>query len=153
MNYPIPISGLSPQLEYFEEVTKIHAEATEYMLAHKWCKQIRNGWLYTNIGYPLCIFLFEIENLQSPEDELLWVMAGDFPLIYLDTYNVKSTREVVRVYVKLAEQWLKAEEAGKSLTDYYPFKVPDGKEFVELFRNKVELLKKVMVEQIDDIVI
>jgi hypothetical protein len=151
MKYPVKLSQLSSSLEYYEEVLANAAQAQQYLSEHRWCKQIRNGWIFTNLGHPLCIFVFDVENLQSPEDNLLWVMTGDFPPLYLDTYNVKSTTEVVGIYVRLASKWIEAAEQQLPLDNFYPFDVPRNPEMVALFKQKVDFMREQISVHIDEV--
>ena len=67
-----------------------------------------------NAGYAVGIFLFEIENTQSKstEDNLIWVNAGDFPPMYLDTFNVSTTKQVVDTYIDLGNMWIEMLKLG-----------------------------------------
>jgi hypothetical protein len=151
MNYPIKLSEITSDLEYYNEVIESSMRAKKYLLQHRWCKTIKEGWLFTNLGYPLCIFLFEVENLQSPEDNFLWVMSGDFPSIYLDTYKVKTTKEVIRIYIELAKNWIESVEKNRPLDDCYPFEASSNKETADLFNRKVSFLKENIIDHIKDL--
>jgi hypothetical protein len=85
MNYPLNIDCLPSNLEFADEVHLKLKESRIYLESQKWCNNIINGWLFTNLGYVFCIFLYEVENIQSPEDNFIWVVVGDLPPVYLDT--------------------------------------------------------------------
>src|ERR1700761_3304853 len=106
MSYPINYDDISVNTEFYSELAEMHKEAENYLKNFKWCKEIKNCSLYTNIGKVFCIFLFEIDNAASIEDNFLWIIVGDIPPMYLDTFGVKTTGEVIETYVDLAEEWI-----------------------------------------------
>ena len=133
------------------EVQSLLKESREYLEKHSWCKKICKGWLFTNIGFAVCIFLYDIENAQSVEDNLIWVITGDFPPMYLDTYNVKSTKEVIENYIDLATDWISHAESGESLNDCYPLSASTDLNSIELLKKKVALLQQKILPNIDDV--
>jgi hypothetical protein len=153
MKYPINIEKLDDSLEFFSETKQLLEEANIYLKEHSWCKEIKQGWLYTNIGRVICIFLFEIDNNQSVEDNFIWVMVGDFPSMYLDTINVKSTKEVIENYIYIVNDWINHVECGETLNDCYPLDASTDPILFELLKKKVGLLEKKILTGIDDIVL
>ena len=151
MNYPIAFNKITEELEYYSEVQQMHQEAVKYLQGFKWCQKIINSVLYTNLGSKLCIFLFEIDNSASSEDNLIWVMVGDFPAMYLDAFGSKSTREVLETYVNLADDWIKQVKSGESTTECYPFEAEPTKEMATLFKKKVDFIRQTVIPNIDDI--
>jgi hypothetical protein len=151
MTYPIEIRNLNPSLAFFDEVVPLIKESKEYLLSHKWCKSINKGWLFINIGYAVNVFLYNIENEQSPEDDFLWVIVGDLPPIFLDTHNVKSTKEAVQMYVDLADDWVDHVESRQSLDECFPFDVTSTSELVGRFKERVRLLQNSILPNIPDI--
>lgn len=151
MNYPVNINSIHSSVEFYSEVYPLVEEAKKYLIEHPWCKEIYNGWLFTNIGYAVCIFLFEIENSQSSEDNLLWVIAGDFPPMYLDIYNVSTTKEVVEAYIELVTNWIGNAERDESLEECYPLDATTDKDTIELLKKKIELLEQKIVPSIEEI--
>lgn len=151
MKYPVKTNEINAEIQFCQEVIEAHHKSTKYLESQKWCSEIRKGWLFTNIGYAVCIFLFDIENTQSPPDHLIWVMVGDFPPMYLDTFSVHTTKEVVANYIYLAQEWIEAAEIQSSLEEYYPFEIASNKEVINLFKRKVEMLKREILENITDL--
>jgi len=151
MNYPVNINSINSSTEFYSEVSPLVEEAKKYLNEHPWCKEIYSGWLFTNIGYAVCIFLFEIENTQSSEDNLTWVIVGDFPPVYLDTYNVSTTKEVVEVYIELVTDWIGNAESGESLEECYPLDATTDKDSIELLKKKIQLLEQKIVPNIEEI--
>jgi hypothetical protein len=151
MTYPININRIDISVEFSEEVIFLESEAKKYLLEHEWCEKVVEGWLFTNIGHVLCIFLYHIKNSQSPEDDLIWIMVGDFPPMYLDTFNINSTKEVVDVYIELSEEWISQAESGESIEDCYPLQASTDKESINLLKRKVARLKAEISQNIDDL--
>jgi hypothetical protein len=151
MRYPIAVKKLNSTHEFYDEVKLLYAEAEQYLLKFSWCGAIRDSVLYTNLGSKLCIFLFEIDNASSSEDDFIWIVAGDIPFIYLDGYGVKSTREALRNYIYLARDWVKHVKAGLSVDECYPFDVAPTIELAEMLETRATFIKENVIKNIADI--
>jgi hypothetical protein len=151
MRYPIKIDKLTGQTEFYSEVVDMYQEANNYLQSHEWCSVVLNCDLYTNLGDKLCIFLFKIDNSASSDDNLIWVIVGDIPPMYLDIYGPTSTKEVLNVYVVLANDWIKHVRAGKSVGDCYPFNAEPNYEYADMLERKVAFINNEIIENIDDI--
>jgi hypothetical protein len=151
MNYPIDIKQVTNKIEFQTEVIKEYKEAAEYLLGFPWCWKIVNAQLYLNLGSTLCIFLFEIENSASSEDNYLWVVVGDIPPMYLDIHGPKSTKEVLEDYVRLAEDWIFHVKSGKSIENCYPFNAALTLEMAELLEERTVFMKNTLIKNIEDV--
>ncbi len=151
MDYPINYKSITSKTEFHSEVIELYKKAENYLNSFEWCQEIRSVNLYTNIGRVFCIFLFEIENTASSEDDFLWIIVGDIPSMYLDTFGIKTTKEVVENYVGLAEDWINNIKAGISVDDCYPFNAEPTLELAELLEKKVTFMKSELIDNIDDI--
>jgi hypothetical protein len=149
--YPVAIGGLDSSTQFHDEVLVLLTESKEYLGDYPWCAAIKNGWLFVNIGRVACIFLFDIENSQSPEDNLIWIVAGDFPTMYTDTYSAETTRVVLETYIYLANEWLDFAEQGKPMDDCFPFELPGDEELINSFRRRVQTLQQNILPHIEDI--
>ena len=69
MKYPINYKDVKPKLQYYSEVVDVHKDAENYLQSFDWCKSIKGSALYVNLGRTFCIFLFEIDNSASDEDD------------------------------------------------------------------------------------
>jgi len=108
--------------QFYDEVLAMKTDATTYLLGlRKWCKKIYHSDLYYNLGSTLCVFLFEIENKQSVEDNRIWVINGDVPKMYLDSFGATTIKEVLENFCNLAEEWSSNILEGKSLDECFPF--------------------------------
>ena len=151
MKYPINFNRINRKMEYYDEIIKCHSHATEYIKSYYWCKEIKGSSLYTNLGWVLCIFLFDIVNASSEEDNLLWLIVGDIPSMYLDVFGPKTTIQVLELYSALAEDWIKQIKSGGSIEECYPFKANPTTEMAELLQLKVNQIKNNLIPNIDEI--
>lgn len=151
MKYPVNFKAISTDTEFFQEVITLHREAENYLLDFKWCEKIKNSFIYINLGSVFCIFLFEIVNTQSSDDDFLWVIAGDIPSMYLDVFGARTTKEVVKDYVDLAEDWINNIKEEKSVERCYHFNVEPNIELALLLEKKVSFMKSTLLDNIEDI--
>ena len=100
---------------------------------------------------PINIFLYEIENEQSSEDNFIWIMVGDLPAIYLDTYSVKTTKQVIENYIDLADDWIHHAESDQSLNDCFPFDTNTSIENINMLKKRIQLLRDNIFPNIPDI--
>ena len=151
MKYPINFKEIKPKLQYYSEVVDVYKTAEKYLLGFDWCKNIKNSALYTNLGETFCVFLFEIDNSASDEDNFLWIVVGDLPSMYLDIHGCKTTKEVIENYVELAEDWIKHVRANKPVDERYPFNVSPTLEMAELLEKRTYFMRNTLIENIEDI--
>lgn len=151
MVYPVAIGGLDSNIQFYDEVLDLLEQSKKYLSEYEWCKEIKNGWLFVNIGRVACIFLFEIDNSQSPDDKLIWIVAGDFPTMYTDTFSAESTKVVLETYIYFANEWLEFQQQGKLLDNCFPFEIGTDRELIELFSIKVTALERKILPHIEDI--
>jgi hypothetical protein len=151
MEYPINADKINQSTEFFEEAQSMHIKAQAYLDSHMWCEKIIKGWLFTNLGKVLCIFLYEIENNQSNEDNFLWVIVWDFPSMYLDIFSILSTKEVVEAYCNLVEDWIETAESGKSLEECFPLKASNSAESIEMLRKRITFFRNSLLLNMDNI--
>ena len=150
MIYPINYKAINNDVEFYQEVVALHKEAENYLLGFKWCAETKGSFLYNNYGKIFCIFLFEITNTQSSEDNFLWIIVGDIPPMYLDSYGPRTTREVVEDYIGLSEDWINHIKAEKGVDGCYPFNVEPTIEMAELLEKKVLFMKNELLTNMVD---
>lgn len=151
MIYPINYKDITPDIDFYSELGAVQKEAENYLLGFKWCAEIRDSFLYSNLGNVFCIFLFEIVNTQSSEDNFLWVIVGDIPSMYLDVHGSDTTKDVVGNYVELAEDWINHIKRGKSVDECYPFNAEPTIELAELLEKKVSFMKNTLLDNMEDV--
>lgn len=151
MEYPIRVKALTEAVDFYHEVIKMNDQASVYIEGFRWCKEVRDSFLYLNLGSTLCIFLFEIENSASSEDNFLWIMVGDIPAMYLDIYGSKTTIEVLRRYNALAKDWISNVGRGLSVDDCYPFSAEPTMEMADMLKKRVDFIEKTIIPNIDEV--
>ncbi|WPU92462.1 hypothetical protein SNE25_24345 [Mucilaginibacter sabulilitoris] len=148
MNYPIDYNRITVKTDFYQELIKAHEEASLYLLAFAWCRKIVHSDVYLNLGSTLCIFVFQIENSASTDDNNLWVIVGDIPPMYLDTYGPQTTKHVLEDYIRLAEDWIDHVKDGKSINNCYPFKAEPTIEMATLLEKRVSFMKNTLIDNI-----
>ena len=151
MPYPKRISDLSPDTEFYSEAVLMQQRAEEYLSGFRWCRGIRRSSLYVNLGSKLCVFLFGIDNSQSPRDDKLWIIVGDIPSMYLDAYDIKTTKAVLLAYVDWAEDWVTHVKAGKPVDKCYPFQTEATPELAAMLAQRAAFIKTTVVVNLDDL--
>jgi hypothetical protein len=151
MAYPVNFKNITSQIDFYREIVDAHRKAENYLLGFKWCAGIKDSFLYYSLGKVFSIFLFEIDNSQSANDNFLWVIVGDIPSMYLDVYGPKSTREVLEDYIRLAEDWITTIQAEKSVDGCFPFNAEPTIELAQLLQIKVSFMKNTLLAHIDDV--
>ncbi|WP_184545844.1 hypothetical protein [Mucilaginibacter sp. FT3.2] len=151
MSYPINFKNIHPEVDFYSELDAAHRKAEDYLLGFKWCAEIKDCFLYYNLGEIFSIFLFEIENTQSAGDRFLWIIVGDIPSMYLDIYGTKSTVEVVEDYIKLAADWIVNVRARKSVEDCYPFDAEPKIELANLLAKRIAFMKDALLNNMDEV--
>jgi hypothetical protein len=126
-------------------------EAIEYLSGFKWCREIYSHEIYFDMGDILSIFLFEIDNSQSKEDNKIWIIVGDLPSMYLDTYGASSTKEVLMNYVELSSAWINAILKNQSIEDCFPFEAESTKENAFLLESRIEFIRDSILVNIEDV--
>jgi len=151
MTYPIESEFITPSLEFYSEVVEQKDRAFAYIESFKWCGNVKNSSLYLNLGSVICIFLFEIDNLASKDDNFLWIVVGDLPSMYLDVYGSKTTVEVLERYSGLARDWISNVESNLSVEDCYPFEVGPTKEMAQMLKKRIRQIEESIMPNIDEI--
>lgn len=151
MLYPINYKDINADTEYAAELKLLYRESENYLKSFSWCKEILSGEVYVNLGRVFSLFLFEIENIQSKEDNILWVIGGDLPFMYLDTAGAKSTKEAVNAYVHLASDWIECVKNSEDTSECYPFDAEPTLGLADLLEKRTSFIKNTLIDNIDDI--
>ena len=151
MIYPIKTTALQENLDFYAEVILMEERATQYIKGFPWCRAVIESFLYFNLGEKLCVFLYEIDNSSSKDDNFLWIVVGDLPPMYLDIYGPKNTVHVLADYVDLAKNWISNIEAGLSVAGCYPFNIEPTMEMAGLLKKRVVLIENAILANMDEI--
>lgn len=106
-----------------EELRDLHEAARgaqDYLESHWWCKEVQEG--YFDRGFSkFAVFYFRYAVSEgSRADPECWIIAGDIPPAFLDTYYCRNGAEAVNAYVYLMREWGEATVAGTSVEKFYP---------------------------------
>jgi hypothetical protein len=94
------------------------AEARAFLLSKKWCGGIEA--IYFDRGFShVAVFLAEVQPLHGADPQV-WVIVGDIPPAYMDTYYCLNGAEALAGYVGAFSALLDAYETGDPLTDEIP---------------------------------
>lgn len=119
-------------------------DARTYLLSFKWCKCIQREYLGYGIGDVVALFLFEIENLASPDDSYLWVVVGDLPSAYFVLDDACNPEDALCVYLGLMDEWATTVLSDLPTEDCFPVKLPSDfpkKEAAEMLTIRLDFLK------------
>lgn len=141
------ISKLSSSLiEDKEDVVLLAKEAKQYINDFNWCKSIKRGWFAVGWGDILNVFLLEIESSNSTADNLIWVVNGDLPTVYIDIESAKTKIQVIQCYVDLMEDWISCIYRGGSIEDCYPIGVPPTFEYAQMLNTRIKIIKEEILD-------
>ena len=103
-----------------EGLVKLAREAESFVLWHRWCGGIRQGYLDFDWYGILALFYFEIEPASPEADDRLWVVVGDAPPAYLDLESCPTETAAIEGYVDELQRWVAAVKAGQSIKELMP---------------------------------
>lgn len=117
-------------------------EAKEFLLSHKWCKRIINGYLGLNLEGILGVFYFEIEPIKDNIDSKLWVLTGDIPPAYLVTDKTPNPPCAIATYIEEMKLWVDAVKNNKPTEDIIPVNVPPTLKYADMLDKRLKFLKE-----------
>ena len=127
------------------EVKELADEAAQFILSHKWCGDIKKGYLSFAISGFIGIFLFEIIPNQPEVDETLWVITGDLPPAYLVTDDATNWQEALGGYVYEMRLWVEAVRKGESLDEVIPVNVAPTLEHAKMVESRLQFIEDNMI--------
>jgi hypothetical protein len=128
-----------------EEVRLLGAmlvEAERWLRQFRWCCGVRRRYFGLGIGAVVAVFLFEIENAASPDDQLLWVIVGDLPPAYLVVDEARNAHQALSAYVALMREWVEAAGAGRPVGDLVPVNVAATPANAFMLAQRLDLLER-----------
>lgn len=119
------------------------ARAQAYLTSFKWCDGIKESYFGDGVGKIVAVFLFRIDSPKDV-DEWIWVITGDIPSVYLDTYETTTPALALDCYCYLMEQWAAAVRGGDGLTldDVYPVEAPATKANADDLDGRIAFIRK-----------
>lgn len=130
------------EIEEIQAILILYNEAKNYIEAFDWCIKTKNCWydqengVYEKIG----VFLFEIEPKNKTVDDLIWVIVGDLPSVYLDK-GVMTGKIALQTYCELMQEWVDNVINGKPLDECYPVPVEATRKNADLLSNRISFIR------------
>ncbi|MEM4409765.1 MAG: hypothetical protein QXI19_13595 [Candidatus Caldarchaeum sp.] len=104
-----------------ETLRQMAAEAKSFLLGHRWCQSVRQGYLDRAWPGILAIFYFEIVSApHSSADDAVWVIVGDLPPAYIDIGSCRDGIAALEGYVGAMWGWVEAVKEGRSVEEEIP---------------------------------
>ncbi len=148
---------LDSDVEDATELKDMAAEAEGFLLSHKWCQSIRQGYFDRGWSGILAVFYFEIKPATKSADDAVWVIVGDLPPAYLDVVTCPNGAAAVDGYVGAMREWVEHVKAGKSVKGLIPvfvrdslLPVPSTLEFAEMLEGRLDFIEEHILAQFED---
>lgn len=122
------------------------AEAERWLCTNRWCNDVRARYFGLGVGGVVAVFLFEIDNLASPEDALLWVIVGDIPPAYLVTDEARTPKRALARYIELMREWVEAASSGRPVGKLIPVNAPATPANARLLSQRLDFLQREFVQ-------
>ena len=124
-------------------------QAQEYLLAFRWCENVKEVYFGDGYGGIAAIFLLRIKPSQPDISEWLWVVIGpEIPPAYLEIDYCKNPVNAFEIYLEGISQWVAAAKKGKPVKGLMPIYVaPTPENAAELERTLV-FLRQVLLPQL-----
>ena len=131
------------EIEEIQAILGLYLDARGFLEEFKWCLSTKKCWYDKKYGIyeKLGVFLFEIEPIDDSVDDIIWVIVGDLPSVYLDK-SVTTGKEAIETYCELMQEWIDNVKNGKSLEECYPVEVEPTIENADLLNTRIAFLKR-----------
>jgi hypothetical protein len=153
---PAHVSGVVPiemmvgdDLEDARGLKLMANQAREYLLAFRWCEDVKEAYFGDGYGGIAAIFLLRIKPSQASISEWLWVVIGpQIPPAYLEIDYCKNPVQAFEIYLEGISLWVDAAKKGKSVKELIPIYVaPTPENATELERTLV-FLRQTLLPQL-----
>lgn len=139
-------SNLKDKLSFYD----LSKEAKEFLLGHKWCKRIKEGYLDIGVEGIFAVFYFEIEPADPSIDKQLWVIVGDLPPAYIVVEDNPNGACALDAYIGEMKEWVEAAKRGESVENLIPVNVPPNKEYAKMLEERLKFLEKKILSEYKD---
>ncbi len=129
-----------------EEVRALATEAEHFLLSHKWCREITDGYLAFAVAGVIGVFLFDIVPSRPEVDTTLWVVTGDLPPAYLITDDSESWQEALEGYVYEMRRWVKAVRNHENLDEIIPVSAEPTLKHAEMLESRLNFIKENLID-------
>ena len=139
------------EIEEIQAILSLYYEAKNYIENFDWCISTKKCWYDKDYGIyeKLGLFLFEIKPINDTVDDLIWVIVGDLPSVYLDK-SVTTGKEALQTYCELMQEWVDNVRNGKSLDDCYPVPVDPTRENADLLNSRIFFIQRELLMTNDE---
>jgi len=128
-------------------------EARTYLQGQRWCKGIVESYLGLGVGGVVAVFLFRIIPSEKHVDELLWVVVGDLPSLYITTEDAPNAACALDGYIGAMEAWATAVLQKDSLQGLPLVAVDPTPEMAQQLKSRLEFVdREVLSEFKDDLI-
>jgi hypothetical protein len=127
-----------------KEILGVLSKAKSYIRSHKWCPAISEAYMGIGVGSVLGVFLFRFTK-KIGVDDLLWVIGGDIPFVYLVVDEANNPANALAVYCSLMDDWVNAVLDGKSVEECFPVNSPADKEHAEMLKSRLEFIREQVI--------
>jgi hypothetical protein len=134
-----------------EEDTRLLKEfetwARNYITSFRWCLPITEMYFAHGIGGIFAIFLFEFEGKIAGIADMLWVVVGDLPPVYMVTDACKCARDVLEAYCELMDDWVAAVREGGDFDEVYPVSAPRTAENADALEDRLGWIRREFIPE------
>jgi hypothetical protein len=85
-------------------------KARAYITSFHWCLPVRTMYFVDGVGKIVALFLFGFEGKIGGTDEMLWVVVGDVPSVYMIAApeGPDNAKKALEAYCELMDDWVNA---------------------------------------------
>ena len=143
----INLSSLTPLDEYAGEdeletrtARELAKKASGYLSEHRWCKEIVESYYGLGLDDKVGVFLFRIEPADEGVPELIWVIHGDIPPLYIGADDASTPEEALDGYIGAMEEWVEAAREGRPVDELAPVNAPPTPENADDLANRLQTI-------------
>lgn len=126
-------------------------EAETFLLSHKWCDRIVNGWFDRSWPGLLAVFFFELVPTEgSFADKRVWVIVGDVPPAYIDISQCPNGACAIDGYVGAMREWARHVKEGKSVENDIPVNAPATLKYARMLERRLKFMDREIFPQYKD---
>ncbi len=133
-----------------EGILSLCREAERFVASFDWCRRVRRMYFDRGFRYA-AVFYCKLEARRNADPEV-WVIVGDLPPAYLDTY-CKNGAEALVLYCWWLDRWAMAVRNGESVEAFMPIvarssyePVTPSLECAEMMENRVAFIKRNLLQ-------
>ena len=118
--YQIETSIVGEDAEDTALLQSMAVDARRFLAGFHWCPPIKALYLGDGIGGVVAVFVAELSERIAGTDDMLWIIVGDLPSVFLVPDEIASPRQALEAYCELMDDWIQAVDSGEGLEEVYP---------------------------------